>query len=100
MTKRSYNRRSDEEVIGDLQDKIARIEARLVARQRKDSPVLKEVPKVKRQLAKFAQLCMDHDRKDLANTVMAFLSTVDVQARQIQESPNAREPYQEERLEV
>ena len=100
MAKRSYNRRSDDEVIGDLQAKIDRIEARLVARQRKDSPVLKEIPKVKRQLAKFAQLCMDHDRKDLANTVMAFLSTIDVQARQSPESSNARGTLREEQVQV
>lgn len=100
MAKRSYNRRSDDKVIGDLQAKIDRIEARLVARQRKDSPVLKEIPKVKRQLAKFAQLCMDHDRKDLANTVMAFLSTIDVQARQSPEGSNARGHLHEEQVEV
>ncbi len=100
MTKRSYNRRSDDEVIGDLQAKIDKIEARLVARQRKDSPVLKEIPKVKRQLAKFAQLCMDHDRKDLANTVMAFLSTIDVQARQSPEGSNGRGRVQAEHVEV
>ena len=91
MAKRSYNRRSDEQIIGDLQNKISKIEARLEARQRKDSPVLKDIPKVKRTLAKFAQLCMDHHRKDLSNTVMAFLSTLEVQARQVPEHARSRD---------
>jgi hypothetical protein len=82
MSKRSYNRRSDDEIIQDLQKRIQSIEARRLARDRGDAPVLKELPKVKRQLAKFAQVCMDHKRSDLSNTVMAFLSTLEVQAKQ------------------
>ena len=83
MEKRSYNRRSDEQIITELQSKIQKIEARLHAKKRKDSPVLKEIPKLKRNLAKFAQLCMDHNRKDLSNTVLAFLATLEQQARQL-----------------
>ena len=82
MSKRSYNRRSDDEIIEDLQKRIHSIEARRQAREREDAPVLKAVPKLKKQLAKFAQVCMDHDRSDLSNTVMAFLSTLEVQAKQ------------------
>ncbi len=82
MSKRSYNRRTDDEIIQDLQERIQSIEARRQARDRGDAPVLKEIPKVKRQLAKFAQTCMDHERSDLSNTVMAFLSTLEVQAKQ------------------
>lgn len=82
MAKRSYNRRSDEQIIGDLQAKIERLEARLESKKRSDSPVLKEIPKLRRSLGKFAQLCMDNQREDLSNTVLAFLATVETQARQ------------------
>ncbi len=80
MAKRSYNRRSEEELIADLETKIKSIEHRVVARQRKDSAVLKEFPKVKRKLASFSQLCMDHQREDLSNTILAFLTTLENQA--------------------
>ena len=83
MAKRSYNRRTDNEIIGELQDRIKKIESRVEERQRKDSPVLKEIPKVKRVLAKFAQTCTDHQRGDLSNTVLAFLATMERQSRQI-----------------
>ena len=90
MTKRTYRRRSDEEKIQDLEDKIRQVQQRIEARERKDSPVLKEVPKVKRKLASFAQLCMDHDRKDLSNTVLAFLATLELQAKQVPDGARAR----------
>lgn len=82
MAKRSYNRRTDEEIIDDLQNRIKQIESRVAARQRKDSPVLKEIPKVKRMLGKFAQTCVDHGRGDLSNTALGFLATLERQARQ------------------
>ncbi|MFT5049610.1 MAG: hypothetical protein ACI8QZ_001003 [Chlamydiales bacterium] len=81
MTKRTYNRRTDTELIDELQDRIKMIESRVQARKRQDSPVLKEIPKVKRSLAKFAQICTDHHRGDLSNTVLAFLATIERQAR-------------------
>ena len=83
MTRRSYNRRSDDQIIHELQDRIKLIERRIEAKVRTDSPVLKEIPKVKRALARFAQLCMDHRRNDLSNTVLAFMATIEVQARQV-----------------
>jgi len=81
MAKRTYNRRTDTEIIDELQDRIRKIESRVEARQRKDSPVLKEIPKLRRNLAKFAQTCTDHQRGDLSNTVLAFLATIERQAR-------------------
>ena len=80
--KRTYRRRSDEQMIEDLEAKVREVQQRVESRQRKDSPVLKEIPKLKRKLAGFAQLCMDHNRKDLSNTVLAFLTTIEVQAKQ------------------
>ena len=81
MNKRAYNRRSDNQIIGDLESRIEKIQARIQARERRDSPVLKEIPKVRRTLARFAQLCMDHERNDLSNTALAFLATLEQQAR-------------------
>ena len=83
MSQRPYHRRSDDEIIQELQDRIKKIETRIESRTRLDSPVLKEVPKVKRALARFSQLCMDYDRTDLSNTVQAFLATLEQQARQL-----------------
>ena len=91
MAKRSYNRRSDEELIEDLQERIKKIEGRLQARQRPDARVLKELPKVKRSMARFAQLCMDHQRNDLSNSIVAFLATLENQAKQLPESARSRE---------
>jgi len=87
MAKRSYTRRTDEELIAELESKIKRIEQRVESRKRADSPVLKEIPKVKRKLAQFSQLCVDHGRKDLSNSILAFLSTLEQQARQNSNGP-------------
>jgi hypothetical protein len=89
MTRRSYNRRSDDQIINELQDRIKLIERRIEAKVRTDSPVLKEIPKMKRALARFAQLCMDHRRNDLSNTVLAFMTTLELQARQAPSEGNS-----------
>ena len=70
--KRPYSRRSDNERIADLQKKIELLQGRLDKKQRKDLPVLREVPKVQRRLRKFVQLALDHGRQDLATSAMAF----------------------------
>lgn len=83
MAKRSYNRRTDEQLINDLQGKIQRVEARIAARDREDAPVLKEIPKVGRALKRFAQLATDHGRGDVSNMTMAFLSGLERTAEDI-----------------
>ena len=70
--KRKYTRRTDEERIAELESRIHQIKERLEAKKRRDSPVLKEIPKVQRTLRKFAQLAVDHGREDLSNSTMAF----------------------------
>ena len=72
--KRKYTRRSDEERIADLESKIALIKSRVEAKKRRDSVVLREVPKIQRSLQKFAQLATDHGREDIANSATAFLA--------------------------
>ena len=82
MAKRAYNRRTEEERISDLEKKIKEIKARQKARERKDSPVIKEIPKIRRQLNKFATIATEHERKDLANSAMLFLTSLEQQARE------------------
>ena len=74
MAKRKYNRRTDDEIIQELQAKIAQIQQRMAARERKDSPVLKQIPRIRRSLQKFAQLAVDHGREDISNSTLMFLA--------------------------
>lgn len=90
MAKRTYNRRSDEELIQDLQDKIKRVEARMQAKDRADAPVLKEVTKVNRTLKKFAQVALDHGREDLSNMTLAFISGLDRASQELPKKPAGR----------
>lgn len=83
MTKRSYNRRSDEEIIEDLQGRIRQLEKKMEAKQRPDAAVVRDLPKLKKQLSKFAQTCMDNGRKDLSNSLLAFMTTFELQAKDI-----------------
>jgi hypothetical protein len=83
MSKRSYNRRSDQEIIQELQGRIQEIEKRIESRTRTDSQVLKEMPKARRSLARFAQVCMDNQRNDLSNTILGFMATLENQAKDV-----------------
>jgi hypothetical protein len=83
MAKRSYNRRSDSELIDELQDKIRRVKARIAARDREDAPMLKEMAKVTRSLKKFAQTATDHGRNDVSNMTIAFLSGLERTAMEL-----------------
>lgn len=76
-TKRRYKRRSDEERIQELQSRIESLQAKIEARKRKDSPVLKEIPKVQKRLQKFSQMALDYGRHDIANTTTAFIAGLD-----------------------
>jgi len=71
-SRRQYNRRSDDERIAELEERIKSLQAKAVLREQKADPVIKEIPKVQRRLAKFAQLAMDNERLDIANSVTAF----------------------------
>jgi len=71
-TRRSYNRRSDEDRIKELEERIRSLQAKALMREKKADPVIKEIPKVQRRLMKFAQLASDNGRLDIANSVTAF----------------------------
>ena len=76
-TKRSYNRRTSEQIIADLQAQIDMQKQKIDAKSKANDPVLKEIPKVRRQLTKFAQIAADGGRKDISNSVTAFVTSLD-----------------------
>lgn len=92
--KRSYNRRSEDERIADLQEKIQKIKSRLESKQRKDSPVLREMTRVQRILRKFAQTALDHGRSDLALSTQAFVAGLDRTANAPEEPVRRRSRQQ------
>ncbi len=83
MSKRTYRRRTDQEIIEDYQAQIQALEVRIQEKERKDTAVLKELPKLKRKLAQFAQTCVDHGRSDLSNSTLAFMATLERQAQEV-----------------
>jgi phage shock protein A len=70
--RRSYNRRSAEERVADLERKIAELKAKQVAREKKDDPVLRESQKLLQRLKNFVQLALDNNRPDIANSTLGF----------------------------
>lgn len=100
MAKRKYTRRTDQELIEELQDKIQKVQQRLESRQRKDSAVLKELPKVQRSLRRFAQLAVDHGREDLSNSTMAFLAGLERAAETVPDHVTSRRSRQRQEAEV
>lgn len=72
-------RRTDDEQIADLQKKIEELEQRKKKMEARSSPVRKDFDRFKKHATKFVQACVDHDRNDLANTVLALLNTVERQ---------------------
>ncbi len=77
--KRSYNRRSADERIADLEAEIARQQEKIQDRARKRresrelSPVAKAIPKAKKHLEALAEVAQETDRHDVANSVHLFL---------------------------
>lgn len=75
--KRNYNRRSDGELIAEMEARILDLRRKIESRTRPDQDVLLEIPKLQRKLRRFAQLAMQHARSDLANSTMAFMAGLD-----------------------
>ena len=86
--KRAYHRRSEDQRIADLEAKIKRIKARMEMKQRKDSPVLREVSRIQKVLRRFAQTAQDHGRADLAMSTQAFAAGLD----RLANAPSPEEP--------
>ena len=72
-------RRTEDEQIADLQQKIQELEERKRRMEAKTSPVRKDFDRFKKHANKFIQSCVDHGRNDLANSVMALINTVERQ---------------------
>jgi hypothetical protein len=77
VTKRSYNRRSEEDQIRELQEKVAELKAQAEAKARKEQPVVREWPKVQKALRAFAQIAMENKREDLAISAQAFMAGIE-----------------------
>lgn len=88
MAKRSYNRRSEDEQIDDLQRKIAELQDRVERTQRKDNEVVKAFPKIQRSLRSFATLAASNGREDVANSTTAFLIGLDRAVNTPPETPS------------
>ena len=80
-TKRSYKRRSDEQIISDYESQIESLKARKAAKDRNNDPIIKEFAKFKRKVVAFAQTCMDHQRTDLSNSTIAYISMLERQVK-------------------
>lgn len=82
-TKRSYQRRSEDERIADLQAKIAEIEERKKLSELRTSPLMKDFERFKKHAAKFTQACVDLGRNDVANSLLAQMNTIERQVNTI-----------------
>jgi hypothetical protein len=79
--RRSYSRRTDEDRIKELEAKIAEIREREDTKKRKESPILRDADKLQRRLRKFAQLSAENDRLDIANSVTAWIASLERMVR-------------------
>ena len=71
-TKRKYTRRTEEDRIQELENRIQLMKAKIVERSQKDSPLMRELPKLQVRLRKFADLAMECGRADISNSTVAF----------------------------
>jgi hypothetical protein len=84
---RTRKRRDELEQIRQLEAKIKAVEARKEKRKRRtESPVWKDFEKLKRQMARFAQVCMNHQRADIANSVLGFMTVLERQSREVRDT--------------
>lgn len=74
---RSYQRRTPADRVAELEQKIAALKAKQLAREKKDDPILREIRKLQRSLKRFIQLAHDHKRPDVANSAMGFKSMLE-----------------------
>ncbi|QDV06257.1 hypothetical protein Poly30_17650 [Planctomycetes bacterium Poly30] len=80
---RSSQRRSEDQLIEDLESKIREVEERMKRREVKSSPLHKEFERFKKQAARFVQACADEKRQDIANSVLGVLSVTERQVNAI-----------------
>lgn len=90
MNKRNYRRRSDEERIAELEAKIEAVQRKMQQQKRPDEAVLRELPKVHKMLRRFAQMAVDNGRGDLASSTMAFMAGLDRMSHAVDAEPARR----------
>ncbi|MBK7645212.1 MAG: hypothetical protein IPJ19_19570 [Planctomycetes bacterium] len=90
MAKRSYQRRSEDERIKDLEAKVAQLREKLERKQRTDGPVLKEFKKLQKLLHHFAITAHEHQRADIGNMVDAFTAGLGRQIDLVPDEPRRR----------
>ena len=76
-SRRQYTRRTAEQRIAELEARISEIKVKAAAKESKNDPIAKDIPKVQRRLRKFAQLAIDNERMDLSNSTMAFVAQLE-----------------------
>ena len=95
--KRKYRRRTEEERIAELEARIQELKTKKVLRERREDPLFREIPKMRKKLQSFAQLAMDHKRPDIANSATAFSSSLERFLRdEVAQSANRATPPIEE----
>ena len=75
--RRSYNRRSPDQRVADIQNRIAELKAKQAAREKKDDPVLREIQKLLKRLKRFTQFALDKNRPDVANSTLGFKASLE-----------------------
>lgn len=73
-------RRSEEDIISELKDKIRRLEDRKKLRDRKTDPVLREAARLIRSLRRAERFFEGESRIDLANSAKAARLSIEGQA--------------------
>ena len=80
--KNGSSRRSEDEMIADLEAKIRQVEDRMKKREKAASPLAKDFERFKKHAAKFAQSCVDNERTDVANTILGAMNVAERQVQQ------------------
>jgi len=75
--RRQYHRRTPEDRVAEIEQRIAELKAKQAAREKRESPLVKEIPRLQGRLRRFAQLAMDQQRADVSNSVMAFVASLE-----------------------
>jgi hypothetical protein len=75
----SRSRRTEDEMISDLEAKIREVESRIKRKEQRDQPVHQGFARFKKQASAFAQTALDGQRTDVANTVIGMLGVVERQ---------------------
>lgn len=78
-TNRNGKRRSEDEMIAELEAKIEAVQERMKEREVKASPLNKDFGRFKKHAAKFIQACVENGRQDVANSLLGVMNVVERQ---------------------